>query len=118
MRINAPTPAQQLGELYGIGQSRSVHKKDITVESFITLHKDGEVLIEYFIGKGDLEELRAPTDTVVEWICEYHYGYAKQFRYYDEDMSASIVSRFDMLEDMESRNQMQKDFLACYLNNK
>ena len=118
MRISSLTPAQQLSELYGIDDSRSVHKKDITVESFITLHKDGEVLIEYFIARGDLEELRAATDVVVDWICEFHHGYAKQFRYYDDDLSAAIVSRFDMLEDMESRNQMQKDFLAWYLNNK
>ncbi len=118
MRAATITPAQQLGQLYGIAESRSVHKKDITVESFITLHKDGEVLIEYFIGKGDLEELRAETDVVVEWLHEYHHDYLKQFRYYDEDLSASIVSRFDMLEDMESRNYLQKDFLAWYLNNK
>jgi len=118
MSVATITAAQQLVELYGIGESRSVRKGDITVESFITLHKDGEVLIEYFIGKGDLEELHVTTDSVVEWLLEYHHDYVKQFRYYDEDLSASIVSRFDMLEDMESRNLMQKDFLAWYLNNK
>ena len=112
------TTVQHLEQLYGIGDSRSVLKRDITVESFITLHKDGEVLIEYFIGKGDLEELRVQTDVIIAWLQEYHHDYMKQFRYYDEDLSASLVSRFDMLEDMESRNLMQKDFLAWYLNNK